>query len=189
MTSLFFIMLVIAVITIGSLVKEKNIKESQINKINELQTAVRQLPQEYFYYDSLYKRFKLINQIQFDLGSAEIKPEYHEYLLKVGTAINSLVNRLNENPDYKKFDIKYLIVIEGMASKDRWPNNFILSYERAMSLRNLWYSNNIIFDPKICELQIAGSGVDGVGRYPADQEYKNQQFLIHIIPKIGRITE
>jgi outer membrane protein OmpA-like peptidoglycan-associated protein len=189
MTSLFFVMLVIAVITIGSLKKEKEVKEAQLNKINELQTAVQQLPAEYFSYDSLYKRFKLKEQIQFDVGSSLIKAADTDYLLKVGKSINDLITRLNENPGYKKFDIKYLIVIEGMASNDRWPDNFKLSYERSMSLHNLWKNNSIVFNPQICELQIAGSGTEGVGRYPKDQEYKNQQFLIHIIPKIGRITE
>ena len=62
-----------------------------------------------------------------------------------------------------------------------------LSYLRALSLLKLWDNNKIHFDPNFCELQVAGSGTKGVGRYKGKEETKNQQFLIQIIPKIGKI--
>jgi hypothetical protein len=103
----------------------------------------------------------------------------------VGKNIESLIVRLQNK--YKNNDIKYMIIIEGMASKDNYKLNDQLSYSRALSLLKLWDSNNIHFDPNFCELQVAGSGTSGVGRYSGKDETKNQQFLIQIIPKIGKI--
>lgn len=180
MTSLFFIMLVISVITVG-------VKQAQLNKIKELQTAVQQLPKDYFDYQPQFKRFKLKEQIQFSIGSSEIAPKYNNYLISVGSSINGLISRLDKNPEYKKLDIKYLIVIEGMASKDNFPQNFELSYERSLALYNLWKRNGINFNPESCEIQIAGSGTDGIRTDSLENEFKNQQFLIHIVPKMGNV--
>lgn len=186
MTSLFFIMMVLFVVTIGYLQFQKKATEEQLKKIEEIQAAVRQLPDEYFAYQPEYKRFKLNKEIGFEKGSDEIDTIYNEYLIDVGNAIQKLVNGLYSNDKYKDFDIKYLIVIEGMASKDTYSYNFELSYKRALSLYRLWKENGISFNPAICEIQIAGSGTDGVREYSGLEERKNQQFLIHIIPKIGK---
>lgn len=191
MTSLFFIMMILFVVTIGFLQFQKKATEQQLEKIKELQTAVQQLPEKYFSYQPKYKRFKLKREITFegDDASSEIKEVDKGYLIDVGNSIKILVDSLYSNEKYKGFDIKYQIVIEGMASKDLYPENFELSYKRALSLYRLWMDNNIVFDPKICEIQIAGSGTDGVREYSGKNEKKNQQFLIHIVPKIGKIFE
>jgi hypothetical protein len=94
---------------------------------------------------------------------------------------------LQSSQKFNEFDIKYLIVIEGMASKDNYAENFELSYKRALSLYRFWIANDILFNSEICEIQIAGSGTDGVREYSGRDERKNQQFLIHIVPKIGKI--
>ncbi len=80
---------------------------------------------------------------------------------------------------------------EGMASKNNYGLNFELSYERALSLYKLWKAKitGIIFNPRFCEIQIAGSGMEGIRQYSGDKEYINQQFLIQIIPKMGKISE
>lgn len=65
MTSLFFIMMVLFVVTIGYLQYQKSATEKQLEKITELNAAVKQLPAEYFEYQPLYKRFRLKEQIQF----------------------------------------------------------------------------------------------------------------------------
>ncbi len=189
MTSLFFVMMVLFVVTIGFLQFQKKATEQQIDKIKEIQTAVQQLPDKYFIYQPRYKRFKIKQEIQFDTESSIIKQEYKKYLIDVGNSIKRLVDSLNSNDTYKGFDIKYQIVIEGMASKDNFSKNFELSYKRALSLYRLWKSNKIIFDAEICEIQIAGSGTDGVREYSGSQEERNQQFLIHIVPKIGKIFD
>ena len=87
----------------------------------------------------------------------------------------------------EKIDDRYLIVIEGMASKDGYAQNDELSYRRSLALARLWERNNVSFDPNICELQIAGSGTKGIGRFSGSDEVKNQRFLIQIVPKIGDI--
>jgi hypothetical protein len=80
-------------------------------------------------------------------------------------------------------------VIEGMASLDNYPLNYELSYKRALSLFRLWKSNGISFDPEVCEIQISGSGTAGIREFFGKEEFKNQRFLIHIIPKMGKIVE
>lgn len=189
MTSLFFIMLVLFVVTVGYLQFQKEATEKQLKKIQELQTSVQQLPSDYFEYQPQYKRFKLIKQIQFPKGKSDIDPVYKPYLIGVGNSISNLIKKLYNDEKYKGFDIKYLVVIEGMASKDNYYYNFELSYERSLALYRLWQSEGISFDSKICEIQVAGSGTEGIRDYSGLQEYKNQQFLIHIIPKMGKIID
>ncbi len=187
MTSLFFVMLALFVITIGHLKYNLETTEQQLEKIQELQTAVQELPKQYFEYQPQYKRFKLIKQIQFEVGSKIILPEYYDYLSEVGESISGLIVLLKKQEKFKKFDIKYLVVIEGMASKDSYARNFELSYERALALYQFWKSRGISFDALDCEIQISGSGTEGIREYEGLEEFKNQQFLIHIIPKMGKI--
>jgi outer membrane protein OmpA-like peptidoglycan-associated protein len=185
MTSLFFIMLVLFVLTVVMMKRQSKATKLQLQKITEIQNSVKELDTRYFSYQEEYKRFTLKRQIQFAPAKSEIKDQYKDYLLDVGKNIESLIVRLQNK--YKNNDIKYMIIIEGMASKDNYKLNDQLSYSRALSLLKLWDSNNIHFDPNFCELQVAGSGTSGVGRYSGKDETKNQQFLIQIIPKIGKI--
>ncbi|MCU0468314.1 MAG: OmpA family protein [Arcicella sp.] len=183
MTSLFFVMLVLYVLTYVALRQKNKATEDQLRQIKELQAAVKNLPQKYFSYDSTYKRFILKEQIQFRIEKSDIKPQYVDYLKGVGLSIERLIDTLKTR--YKDKDIRYLIVIEGMASNDNYQYNNELSYARALALYNLWNSQGIHFDPNICEVQIAGSGIRGVGR--DKKEVRNQRFLIQIIPKTGEI--
>ncbi|MBP2281701.1 outer membrane protein OmpA-like peptidoglycan-associated protein [Flavobacterium sp. CG_23.5] len=186
MTSLFFIMLVLFVLTIAMMKRQQKATVEQLKRIVEIQNSVKELDKRYFYYQDEYKRFSLKKQIQFDPAKSTIKPEYKEYLLEVGRNIESLIKRLQTK--YQNNDIKYMIIIEGMSSNDNYKYNDELSYQRALSLLKLWNQSSIYFDPTFCELQIAGSGTKGVGRFEGiKNEYKNQQFLIQIIPKIGKI--
>jgi outer membrane protein OmpA-like peptidoglycan-associated protein len=185
MTSLFFIMLVLFVLTVVMMKRQSKATKLQLQKITEIQNSVKELDTRYFSYQEEYKRFTLKKQIQFAPAKSEIKDEYKDYLLEVGKNIESLIVRLQNK--YKNNDIKYMIIIEGMASRDQYKYNDELSYLRALSLLKLWDSNNIHFDPNFCELQVAGSGTRGVGRYSGKDETMNQQFLIQIIPKIGKI--
>ncbi|MFT7158311.1 MAG: outer membrane protein OmpA-like peptidoglycan-associated protein [Parvicella sp.] len=187
LTSLFFVMLVLFVVSVGYLEAERRATENQLKKIEELNASVENLPEQYFQYQPEFKRFKLIREIQFSSGSAVITEGYHSYLKEVGRSIVALVDSLQSSQKFNEFDIKYLIVIEGMASKDNYAENFELSYKRALSLYRFWIANDILFNSEICEIQIAGSGTDGVREYSGRDERKNQQFLIHIVPKIGKI--
>lgn len=189
MTSLFFVMLVLFVVTIGYLKYNLDTTEEQLKKIQELQTAVQKLPEQYFEYQAEYKRFKLNKQIQFQSGCSDINTSYYDYLIEVGRSISSLLTELKNQDKFEKFDIKYLVVIEGMASRDNFSRNFELSYERALSLYRFWESQGITFNASDCEIQISGSGTEGIREYSGQDEYKNQQFLIHIIPKMGKIQD
>lgn len=185
MTSLFFIMLVLYVLTYIKLTNQQKATEEQLKKIKEVQAAVKELPRTYFQYDSVYKRFSLVQNIEFDKGQDVIHEQDVNYLINVGNSISQLIDTLKNK--YRKQDIKYVVLIEGMASMDNYPDNFQLSYRRAWAVQKLWQERNIMPDQSVCEVQIAGSGTGGIGRFPSSEERRNQRILIQIIPKIGEI--
>ncbi len=191
MTSLFFIMLVLYVLTFvrlrlqqEALKKQKKATEEQLRTIKEIQQAVKELPEKYFRYDDRNRRFELKEQISFGKGLSAIPDQYYTYLFEVGIELERLINNLKDRKDGQS--IRYLVVIEGMASNDQYGRNYELSYQRALSLFEYWQRKAITFDPGICEIQIAGSGTGGVGRDNVN-EANNQRFLIQIIPKIGEL--
>ena len=186
MTSLFFIMLLLYVLTFVKLKIQQRATEEQLNKILEIQNAVKELDSNYFEYDSTYKRFSLKRNIEFVTKESNFKHEEDKiYLLEVGWSIQKLINRLKEK--YAGQDIKYVLIIEGMASKDGYIENFPLSYKRSWEVVKLWEKVNILLDPSVCEIQISGSGTGGIGRFPKSEEVQNQRILIQIVPKIGEI--
>jgi hypothetical protein len=73
--------------------------------------------------------------------------------------------------------------------------DYLRSYDRAYSLWLHWKNIGIDFEDKkykgLIDLQIAGNGWGGVGRFQYDpqdhfiNEAKNQRFIIQIVPKIG----
>lgn len=186
MTSLFFIMLVLYVLTYLRLSHQHRATQEQLRKIEQIQNAVKELPEEYFQYDSTYQRFSLVKNIEFKRGEDIISRNDIDYLINVGQSIKDLIDTLKIK--YTGQDIKYVVVIEGMASKDNYIDNFPLSYKRAWAVWKLWQSKGIEPDQSIAEVQIAGSGTGGIGRYPNSEEIKNQRILIQVVPKIGRIN-
>jgi len=186
MTTLFFIMLVLYVLTYLKIQAEKEqyrIKARLYDRIQAVEKDVQDLTKRnHFSWDSTYKRLGMTQRIQFDLGkyfilnSSDIR-----YLTDAGRDIKHLIDTARDRDKYTR----YLIILEGMASKDNSdPNkNYELSYNRARQVLELWKRNGIRFDPEICEVLIAGSGFEGVGRDDKDEE-KNQRVLVQIIPKI-----
>lgn len=185
MTSLFFIMLVLYVLTFLKLTEQQKATEEQLKKIQEIQAAVKELPREYFAYDHQYKRFSLVQNIEFDKGKDILREKDETYLINVGKSISKLINDLSVK--YAGQDIKYVVVIEGMASNDNYSENFPLSYKRAWAVLKLWQRELIVPDQSVCEVQVAGSGTGGIGRFSPNEEIKNQRILIQIVPKIGEI--
>lgn len=203
MTSLFFLMLVMFILTIVSLrnslleaEKLRKVSEEQLRSIEQIQQAVNQLPKEYFEQDETNRRWILKKDYspRFNARDANIRVLNDTTdLISVGKSLMGVIDRLNEmkeTPQYKDMDITYLVVIEGMASKDSYPYNDELSYNRALSLYYLWRRNDISFEKSQCEVQISGSGIRGRGRYNEDgshphDEVKNQRIIIQIVPKIG----
>lgn len=205
MTSLFFIMLVMFVLTIVSLRNSlleaerlRDISERQLESIREIQEAVNQLPTEFFEEDAVNKRWVLKRSYspKFDVADFDISVLNDTMkLVNVGNSLMQVVDNLNKmknDPRYKNMDITYLVVIEGMASKDNYYDNDALSYKRALSLYYLWRRNGISFEKSQCEVQVSGSGVRGRGRFNSDgmhpkDEVRNQRIMIQIVPKIGNL--
>ena len=157
------------------------VMEEEYKKLKEIEEAIKRLEGKYFVYQPEFKRHVLRSRVQFPKGKSTITQSYHTMLLNAGKALEALIASLEKDDN-----IKYLLVIEGMASKDAYSRNYELSYERALALSRLWEQQGVSFDSDRCEVIISGSGTGGVGR-ETDDESKNQQFLIQIIPKIGEL--
>lgn len=159
--------------------------QSQIDKIKEIEEAVNKIDSTYFDYNKVHKKHILKITVNFQRGESDINTlDFYtkNELIKAGRTIQNTLKNINH--EYPK--IKYLLIIEGQASKDSFSRNYELSYERALTLHKLWSDNSIDFGSN-CETLISGSGAGGSMR--ENKEYLNQRFLIHIIPKPGIIEE
>lgn len=198
MTSLFFVMLTLFVLAIALLHRqvvqigrEKEATKAELDKIKEIRTAVQSIDSTYFSYDPVYKKHILKTQVKFDRGSSNINDldeSTKAELLLVRDAIKSFMDELIKM-DYQA---SYLLIIEGQASKDNYPLNDQLSYNRALSLFKFWFPNQtettLQFYNLPCEVVIAGAGcMEGKPRAYKNED--NQRFLIQIIPKPGIIDE
>ncbi|MCR8916652.1 OmpA family protein [Bacteroides sp. ET225] len=187
MSSLFFIMLVLFVLTVIMLQKQVKATEAEINKIKEIQNAISNIDSTYFAYNAEHKKHILKIDVGFQINSADITDielETRQQLLNAGKAINQFIKEACQ-----KYNAQYLLIIEGQASKDNFIRNNELSYERALALVNYWKNNGVYFNSEQCEVIVSGSGQDGTLRMQPDVpgNVKNQRFLIHILPKPGVI--
>ncbi len=191
MTSLFFIMLVLYVLTYLKLTNQQRATEQQLREIKRVQEAVKALPSEYFIYDPLNQRYKLNLNVNFASNSSNIN-DLDEIvlvdLLKAGKSISTLLKQLN-NTNSK---VSYLLIVEGNTQRSydnylKMPDvGYNLSYKRALSLVNYWQDNGLDFtEISNCELMIVGSGYFGKARDTNEDE--NRKFTIQITPKIGEI--
>lgn len=180
--------------------------KDKYTEIKPIYAAVENINPEYFEFNTTYVKHIFRIQVtyqkgQFDLyrleddapnGNKQRADSLRAQIIKAGEEIRSTIIKLQQNDSIKQ-DIKYLVVIEGQASRDgynidQWYNNNVLSYQRALALHHFWRDNaGIDFSiMEKCELVICGSGEGGV---PRDElrETNNQRFLIHIVPVIGNI--
>jgi outer membrane protein OmpA-like peptidoglycan-associated protein len=191
MTALFFIMLVLYVLTFVKLRYEQQVykaKAEELDKIKEIEESINNIDSSYFKYDTNHKKHILNINVKFKSGSADmydISDITRRKVVNAGKSVKGLVDNLTIGAN-----IKYLVIIEGQASKYGDEDfNYDLSYRRALSLMKFWKAKGVDFDKlKNCELIIAGSGEKGVPR-DTQNEKNNQRFLIHIIPKTGKIGE
>ena len=192
MTSLFFVMLVLFVLVYtmqSKLIGELGKKGRELDRIKEIEKTINNIDTTYFKYDEANKKHLLNMQFLFlPKGSSDINsivPDKRKELIEAGYVIKKLILKYPEEDN-----IKYLIVVEGQASKDNWRGNEDLSFHRAQSLTKFWESNNIGLDKlKNCEIIIAGSGEKGIPRTQPDSGTANQRFLITIVPKIGQMKK
>ncbi len=197
MTSLFFIMLVLFVLTVVMLQKNHaeaeaiyNATKKQMEKIQEIEEGIKRIDQNYFGYNEQYKKHILKIDVNFPMGKSDIRLLGVETRKKLADA-GRVIARFMQDEHKKNPNVKYLLVIEGQASGGRWfhyntdeyRNNDVLSYQRALGLWHFWQQCGIRFGEE-CEPLICGSGEGGVPRETVD-ERKNQRFLVHIILKPG----
>ncbi|MCB0536853.1 MAG: OmpA family protein [Bacteroidetes bacterium] len=191
MTSLFFIMLVLYVLTYLKLTNQQRATEQQLREIKRVQEAVKALPPEYFIYDPFNQRYKLNLNVNFSSNSSNINDLNEtvlDDLLEAGKSILSLLNQLNKTNS----KVSYLLIIEGNTQRSfdnylKMPDvGYKLSYQRALALVNYWQNNGLDFkEISNCELMIVGSGYFGKARETNEDE--NRKFTIQITPKIGEI--
>ena len=196
MTNLFFVMLMLFILAIALLHremvqigKERDATKEELEKINEIRTAIQNIDTTYFQYDEDYKKHILKTKVKFQTGSSNINDlddATKDELLAVRDTIKSFLDKLLQ----KDGSASYLLVIEGQASKDKYALNNQLSYDRALSLFKFWFPDQKnttlrFFNPP-CEVVIAGAGfMEGK---PRDAENAaNQRFLIQIMPQSGII--
>lgn len=201
MTSLFFIMLVLYVLTYVRLSSTIKLQKEKLAIIETVEENLKPLKKDksLFVYDEKYKRFKLSFDVKFLENKSGINRndlvDYAATVNKINNAglklkgiIDNLYSTKISNPKLK--NVSYILVIAGYASKkgDEY-HNYKLSYERALALRNQWRLKGINFESikyrEIVDLQISGNGEGGVGREIPDAN--NQRFLIQIFPKIGDV--
>lgn len=203
MTALFAVMLVLFVLSF-KLFKDRELHlktyATSYAKIRELEVALQSLDNsEYFEYQEENKRYELQVPVFFDQWESEIKPEYRKKLIKAGKQLQALLEATNRQSIDNELDVKYIVLVEGMAARDSENNarnedrsfirdTYLLSYQRALSLVNLWKENGINFESNQFEVIISGSGIYGTGRYNRkEEEGKNKRFLIQILPKTGQL--
>jgi hypothetical protein len=196
MTSLFFVMLVLYVISftiLQSKQSELQAAADQLQKLEDIQLALEGLDENYFKFDRVNKRYKLQVTTSFKSGSPniiDIPPALRQKLFNAGKVLYAKVEQvIKENPT-----VDYLLVIEGntQRSNQNWitmPDaGYLLSYKRALSLFNYWKSRGLDFRDlgSQCEIIIAGSGYFGYSRDQSN-ERNNRKFSIQVTSKVGKL--
>ena len=185
MTSLFFVMLVLFILVIVLLHKRMEATEAQLEEIKKVEKSTEDLGRsEYFTYRPEYKKYVLNIQVRYPTGFSDLnsiiaddKERQLESLAKAGKEIQSFLD--------KHSDYKYVLIIEGQASRDQYSLNYELSYQRALALMKFWMEDRGISFGDNCEILISGSGDGKLDTHSMreNQEVANQRFLIHILPK------
>jgi hypothetical protein len=194
MTSLFFIMLVLYVVTFVKLKADEAKMKIELVKLREIQTveqALSTLDPRFYVFDDVNKRYKLNIDAKFRSNSSDIGmlPEkVRSAILGAGGNLYDKIESLTKSNE----EIEYLIIIEG--NTERYLGNFTsrpdvgyrLSYDRALALFNFWKENGINFYNLNgqCEVMIAGSGYFGQSR--ESDEAKNKRFSIQVTSKVGK---
>ena len=212
MTNLFFVMLMLFIWAIALLHREVvklnqekerlEVYKAEYDRIQELNNAIKSLDSnQYFTYNEECQKhildLKEEDGIQFKKGYEFYEIPNHlkdpskvNEIKDVGKSIIRTIVELKEKyiNNQDSYRIKFLVVIEGQASRsgDEYKN-YILSYQRALSLKQLWdnvsYNGVKITDKELnCEVVVSGSGWYGKPR--EEVEDKNQRFLVHIVPVI-----
>jgi hypothetical protein len=195
MTSLFFVMLVLYVITFVILQVEQGkiiAQNEQLKKILQIEEQFKPLQndKDFYYLENCekYVAKDLIGIEIFESNKTEIKREFRNSIINVGHKVNAFINTMSENNS----NFSYLLVIEGNMANS-WDKRFNQdskygykkSYERALTVYELWNEEGVNFRDKNVEVLICGSGFNGLCRDKTEKN--NKRFSIQIIPKIAKI--
>lgn len=173
---------------------EYKIREDLYKKLWNLDTTFKSLSaNSTLQYVEKYKTFiaKDFAGIEiFEPGKAIIKSQYISTVDRVGRDLQKLLADLYET---NRETVSYMLIIEGNTA-NTWDHQFDpdnesaynLSYQRAMALYKRWHKLGIDLRQYNTEIQICGSGMNGINRDNQNEE-NNKRFVIQIIPKISRI--
>jgi hypothetical protein len=185
MTSLFFIMLALFVLSVIYLQNQYKATRDTLKKIQNIENATKNLDTTYYQYNYQYKKHILKIKVNFAAAKSNVEDlddMTKQKLIEAGKELSYFIDKtVNNYPG-----VQYVLVIEGQASKDSYKYNYGLSYARALSLKLFWEENSIEFLHNT-EVLIAGSGTGGVPR-DSTIETNNQRFIISIFPKPGLIN-
>ncbi len=173
------------------------VKQEEYEKLLNLTNTFKSLSDNSsLRYDETHKTFiaKDFEGIEiFEPNESVIKQTYLSTVDKVGKDLQKLLKELDktDSPERSR-SISYLLVIEGNTANS-WDHKFnvndqasyILSYRRAMALYKRWLDKGINLRQYNTEIQICGSGMNGINRDKKNEE-NNKRFVIQIIPKISR---
>lgn len=210
MTSLFFVMLVLFIISfirvgrqmneikssneqLDSLLHDANADREQLEQILQLDSLFSTLSHNTtLAYDSKGRMFyakALVGKEIFHPYTSTIKEEYTGLVDSIGYDIDAVLRKLNKNNQFH-----YQLVIEGTAAI-RWDelktanrdneDMYLLSYQRSLTLYKKWKAQKLDLRKYNTEIIIAGSGFNGNNRDNKVEE-NNKRFIIQIIPKIMR---
>lgn len=193
MTTLFFVMLVLFVLTVVFLKIEQNKAETtikELEKIVQLEEQFKPLEEDgdFFYLEDCKKFIArdLMGVEIFESEKTTILKKYVPKTIKVGKKLEEFLNTLEK----QNSEFSYLLVIEGNMANNYKKSidqnseyGFKTSYERALAVYNLWVDNGIDFRKDNVEVLISGSGFNGLCR--EDKEENNKRFSIQIIPKVS----
>lgn len=184
MTSLFVIMLVLFVVAIIVMSRQTRATLRQLEEVRTIAKSTEELAGQYFQYNRQFKKYQLKVKVQFPLSKWRISTLPSSTRDELRSAGRQVIDFLRQNRAYK-----YILIVEGQASKDSHSSssmsNYELSYKRALSLVDFWISACGLKIGDNCELQIAGSGDNALelNTLRDGDNRENQRFLIHILPK------
>jgi hypothetical protein len=195
MTSLFFIMLVLYVITFAILQSKQSdliVQAQQLEKIKNVQKAIENLDSTYYHFDSINKRYKLNIDVKFNPNSYEINDISLDKRLELAKAGKNLYSKIKSIIDTSS-TIDYLLIIEGNTQRfnNNWKTSpevgYILSYKRSLSLYSYWKKMGYDFGDlgSQCEVILAGSGYFSQSR-DLFNENNNRRFSIQVTSKVGK---
>ncbi len=174
-------------------IQEYAVKQTEYEKLLNLNNTFKSLSDNSsLRYDETHKTFiaKDFEGVEiFEPNESVIKQTYLSTVDKVGKDLQKLLKELDKTGSKS---ISYLLVIEGNTA-NTWDHKFnvndqasyILSYRRAMALYKRWLDKGINLRQYNTEIQICGSGMNGINR-DTKKEENNKRFVIQIIPKISR---